>query len=63
METLLEKVEGIGVDQNIGGRIFGYGTISVTGTGGTREKFANISAPLEFRKEVQQQIEALRTSR
>lgn len=39
LELLLQKVEGIGVDQGILGRIFGYGTITVTGTGGTRESF------------------------
>jgi uncharacterized membrane protein YdbT with pleckstrin-like domain len=56
LELLLQKVEGIGVDQGIVGRIFGYGTIIVTGTGGTKEPFKNIENPLEFRKQVQQSI-------
>jgi len=55
LELLLSKVEGIGVDQGIPGRIFGYGTIIVTGTGGTKEPFRNITAPMEFRKTVQEQ--------
>ena len=56
LELLLQKVEGIGVDQDFFGRIFGYGTIMVTGTGGTKEHFKKIENPLEFRKQVQQSI-------
>lgn len=55
LELLLPKLESIGVDQGILGRIFGYGTIIVTGTGGTKEPFRSIAAPLEFRRRVQQQ--------
>ena len=53
LETMLSKVEAIGVDQGLLGRIFGFGTITVTGTGGTHEQFQRIAAPLEFRKHVQ----------
>lgn len=53
LEVLLHKVEGIGVNQSILGRVFGFGTITVTGTGGTKETFDQIAAPLEFRKQVQ----------
>jgi uncharacterized membrane protein YdbT with pleckstrin-like domain len=53
LELLLSKVESIGVDQGIAGRIFGYGSIVVIGTGGTRETFQKIAGPLEFRKQVQ----------
>lgn len=55
LELLLSKVEGVGVDQGILGRVFGYGTIIITGTGGTKEVFRNIAAPLEFRRMVQQE--------
>ncbi len=55
METLLTKVENISVEQNLWGRMLGYGTIRVTGTGGTTEPFAHIANPLEFRKHVQAQ--------
>lgn len=58
VELLLNKVEGIGVDQDIGGRLWGYGTIVVTGTGGTRESFESIAAPLEFRRQVQERVGA-----
>lgn len=56
LELLLQKVEGIGVDQGLLGRLFGFGTIVVTGTGGTKEAFRTIAVPLEFRRQVQAQI-------
>lgn len=55
VELLLQQIEGIGVDQTLGGRVFNYGTISVTGTGGTKERFPGIGNPLEFRRQVQNQ--------
>jgi hypothetical protein len=55
-ETLLSKVEAIAVDQTIPGRLLGFGTITITGTGGTKESFARISKPMEFRRQVQAQI-------
>lgn len=58
LELLLTKVETIGIDQSILGRIFGYGTIVVTGTGGTKEPFKSIANPLEFRHQVQGQTPA-----
>jgi uncharacterized membrane protein YdbT with pleckstrin-like domain len=54
LELLLSNVETIGVEQEIAGRIFNYGTIVVTGTGGTKELFPLIARPLEFRKAVQE---------
>ncbi len=56
LELLLTKVEGIGVDQGVMGRILDFGTIVVSGTGGTHESFANIGRPLEFRKHVQSRV-------
>ena len=58
LETMLAKVEGVGVDQSLTGRMLGYGTIEVTGTGGTREEFTRIADPLEFRRQVQAAISA-----
>src|SRR5579885_515875 len=54
LELNLSKVESVNVDQGILGRILDYGTITVIGTGGTRESFADIAAPLEFRNQFQQ---------
>ena len=59
LETLLTKVEGIEVNQGIWGRVFDYGTIVITGTGGSKEPFERIGAPLMFRRKVQEQILAL----
>lgn len=53
MELLLAKIEGITVSQSLGGRMFGFGEIVVTGSGGTQEPFDNIQSPLDFRQAVQ----------
>lgn len=58
LETMLGKVEGVGVEQGILGRLLGFGTITVTGTGGTKEPFPNIARPLEFRRQIQGQVSA-----
>jgi membrane protein YdbS with pleckstrin-like domain len=55
-ETLLSKIEAIAVDQGIIGRMFGFGTLTITGTGGTQEAFSGIADPLEFRRQIQSQI-------
>jgi uncharacterized membrane protein YdbT with pleckstrin-like domain len=53
MELLLPKIEGITVSQSLMGRMFGFGEIVVTGSGGTQEPFDNIQSPLDFRQAVQ----------
>ena len=53
VELLLSKVEAIAVNQSLGGRLFNYGDIVVTGSGGTEEPFTGIQAPLELRRAVQ----------
>jgi uncharacterized membrane protein YdbT with pleckstrin-like domain len=59
IEMLLNKVESIEVSETTFGRMLGYGTIVIIGTGGTSEPFHDIAHPLEFRNQVQQQIEKL----
>ena len=54
VELNLTKIESVNVDQTIMGRIFGFGSISIIGIGGTREVFVNIRKPLEFRKKFQE---------
>jgi uncharacterized membrane protein YdbT with pleckstrin-like domain len=49
LEMNRTKVESVAVDQTMLGRIFGYGTIIVRGTGSTLEPIRNISDPLTFR--------------
>lgn len=60
IEMLLNKVESIEVSETTFGRMLGYGTIVMIGTGGTSDPFHQVAHPLEFRSQVQQQIEKLR---
>jgi uncharacterized membrane protein YdbT with pleckstrin-like domain len=53
VELMLGKVEGITVNQGLGGRLFGYGQVVITGSGGTKESFDGIQAPFDFRRAVQ----------
>jgi uncharacterized membrane protein YdbT with pleckstrin-like domain len=46
-------VESVQVDQDVFGRLFGYGAITVIGTGGTKEPFTMIDNPQQFRRMVQ----------
>ncbi|MBI4885522.1 MAG: PH domain-containing protein [Acidobacteria bacterium] len=55
LELLLRQVEAISIDQSLMGRIFNYGSVTLSGTGGVREVFHNIAAPLEFRRKIQSQ--------
>ena len=58
-EMLLNKVESIEVNETAMGRAMGYGTIVIIGTGGTPEPFHKMAHPLQFRSQVQQQVEKL----
>ena len=63
LEVLLTKVEGIQVNQGILGRMLGYGSVVVSGTGGSKDPFHKISAPLEFRRKAQEQIASVQDSK
>ncbi len=56
IEILLSRIESVAVEEPAWGRLLGYGTVIVRGTGGTPEVFAKIYHPLEFREQVQRQI-------
>lgn len=58
-EQRLNKVESIRVDQGLFGRIFGFGTVYVHGTGSSSTPFHGIADALDFRREVQAAIEAV----
>lgn len=55
LELLLRQVEAISVDQSLMGRLLGFGSITLTGTGGVREEFHRVVSPLEFRRRIQAQ--------
>ena len=59
LDTVLKKVESITVNQPIIGRMFGYGSTVVSGSGGTPQPFHKIANPLEFRKQVNEQVEKI----
>jgi uncharacterized membrane protein YdbT with pleckstrin-like domain len=46
------KIESVDVDQSLLGRMLGYGTVVVRGTGGSLEPLANIEAPLLLRSRI-----------
>ena len=50
MELRLDKIESIRVSQSIFGRIFGYGSVTLAGTGGDKTLIEHICAPAEFQK-------------
>src|SRR5205085_11265338 len=52
MEMNRSKVETVGVDQSILGRVLGYGTVIVRGTGGSFEPIPFIGDPLSFRSHI-----------
>ena len=54
IEIQLAKLESVEVKQDILGRLLNYGTVTVSGTGGTHEPFAMIDDPMGFRRAIQQ---------
>ena len=62
LDLMLSRVESIGVDESAMGRMLGYGSVVVRGTGGTPEPFVMIAHPQEFRRAVQEQIGAPQNS-
>ena len=56
-EMMLTRIESIMVDQSLMGRMMNYGTITLRGVGGTPDPFSNIAHPLEFRRQVQHQLD------
>ncbi len=59
VEMNLAKIESINVNQGIFGRILGYGTIVIVGSGATREPFKAIVNPMEFRKQYQECVDRI----
>lgn len=56
-EMTVAHIESINVDQSIMGRIFGYGTVIIVGSGGTKESFDNIASPIRFRRAFMDTVE------
>jgi len=62
IELNLSKVESFQVEQGLGGRMLGYGTITVNGTGGVRTPIKTIDQPLEFRRHAVTAVDAAQSS-
>lgn len=56
LELILNKCEGLRINQSVMGRIFGFGSIVVT-TGGVTNTFKFIANPVKFRNEINAQIQ------
>jgi uncharacterized membrane protein YdbT with pleckstrin-like domain len=56
LDQQLSRVEGVTYDQSIMGRILGYATIIVRGTGGGHTPISMVDNPEAFRQAVQQRL-------
>ncbi len=56
VELNIHHVESVNVEQSVMGRILDYGTVTIIGSGGTREVFSHIESPMEFRRAYQHNV-------
>jgi uncharacterized membrane protein YdbT with pleckstrin-like domain len=59
VEMNLAKIESVRVEQTVMGRLLGYGSIIVTGTGSTMDPIRFIADPIAFRQAIQAATDAL----
>ena len=59
IELKVNRVESLGVDQGVLGRIFNFGSIVVKGTGGSHAPIPYIARPMEFRQQVNNFLDEL----
>lgn len=59
VEMNLAKIESVRVEQTIMGRLFGFGSIIVTGTGSTMDPIRFIANAIAFRQAIQAATDAL----
>lgn len=53
VELHLSKIEGASIIQFFAGKSWGYGTVTLRGTGGSQLQLKDIAAPFDFRKHVE----------
>ncbi len=57
-ELPMNRIEEVGLDQSVMGRLFGYGKLRISGTGGDEPIVTpNLDDPLAFRKALQSETE------
>jgi uncharacterized membrane protein YdbT with pleckstrin-like domain len=59
VEMNLAKIESVRVEQTVMGRLFGFGSIIVTGTGSTMDPIRFIANPIAFRQAIQAATDGL----
>jgi uncharacterized membrane protein YdbT with pleckstrin-like domain len=59
VEMNLAKIESVRVEQTVMGRLFGFGSIIVTGTGSTMDPLRFIADAIAFRQAIQAATDAL----
>ncbi len=59
VEIRLQRFESILVEQGVLGKIFNYGTITITGMGGCKTMVPSVIAPLKFKKVLWQVLDHL----
>jgi uncharacterized membrane protein YdbT with pleckstrin-like domain len=58
-EMRLSKIETVEIKQGIIGRIFGYGSVIISGTGTSNVVFNYVSGPLNVKKEIESQLDKI----
>jgi uncharacterized membrane protein YdbT with pleckstrin-like domain len=48
----MDKIESVQVDQSILGRVLGYGTVTVKGTGEGLDPIERVASPITFRNAI-----------
>jgi len=61
-ELMMTKVEGATIDQTILGRIFGYGTLMVKGTGGGISPIDHVAKPFFFHAALMDSLQEVQSS-
>lgn len=59
IELKLRRFESITIDQTLLGRMFDYGSLTITGTGGAKTTLSHIIAPSKFKQTLWQVLESL----
>jgi hypothetical protein len=57
IEIKLRRFESVTIEQSMFGRVFNYGTITITGMGGVKTTVPNVVSPLKFKKILWQVLE------
>ncbi|MDX2345639.1 MAG: PH domain-containing protein [Legionella sp.] len=59
IDVPLSKIESIDIKQSIIGSLLKYGSLVITGTGGTRQSIGYVARPLTCRRHIEQLMHAL----